>query len=178
MLWHVDTVTTLYCIIITLFPHMSHSSSIIINPPPARGFIRSVSSSDTQLRVSRYVYPTLGISTRLWLTHPWTSDPSIQILDNDSLLNIFYLYRPDILFNVDINVRDGDPSPPKCEEWSGKCWWYKFTHVCQWWWRLIFMSASYLKLCLVCAPGTPVATMLAYFPTLPIVLNYPCETLR
>ena len=44
--------------------------------------------------------------------------------------------------------------------------------VCHRWRYIVFQSASYLRLCLVCARGTPVADMLAHSPPLPIVVNY------
>jgi hypothetical protein len=118
------------------------------------------------------------MSFRSWVTHPSGSNPPIHILDDDSLLNIFYLYRPDILADIDIDVRAGDLDPPKWGEWTCERWWHKLTHVCQRWRRLIFVSASYLGLCLVCTYGTPVAKLLGCFPTLPIILDYPRETLR
>ena len=57
-------------------------------------------------------------------------------------------------------------------EWRRECWWYKFVQVCQRWRYLILGSASYLRLCLVCTYGTPVAEMLAHSPPLPLVLDY------
>ena len=51
--------------------------------------------------------------------------------------------------------------------------WYKLAHVCQRWRNLIFGSASYLGLCLVCTKGTPVANMLAHSPPFPIIIDYP-----
>ena len=100
------------------------------------------------------------------------SNPPIDILDDDSLLNIFYLYRPAILADIDIEVQAGDYGPPKWGEWTRERWWHKLTHVCQRWRRLMFASVSYLDLCLVCTYGTSVAKMLECFPTIPIVLDY------
>ena len=93
---------------------------------------------------------------------------SIHILDDDSLLNIFYLYRPFLLGEgQDFNTRiDGGG------KWAGERWWYRLGHVCQRWRNLIFGSASYLGLCLVCTHGTPVADMLAHSPPFPIVIDY------
>ena len=63
------------------------------------------------------------------------------------------------------------------EEWNHReRWWYDFAHVCQRWRRLIFASASYLGVCLVCTYGIPVADMLAYSPALPLVVDYADET--
>ncbi len=92
----------------------------------------------------------------------------IYILDNDSLLNIFYLYRPVILAddeNDDDRILEGG-------EWGRERWWHKLTHVCRRWRYLILGSASHLGLCLVCAYGTPVADMLAHSPPLPLVIDY------
>jgi hypothetical protein len=93
---------------------------------------------------------------------------SIHILDDDSLLNIFHLYRPFLLGeDQDINTRmEGG------EKWIWERWWYRLAHVCQRWRNLILGSASYLGLCLVCTYGTPVAHMLVHSPPLPLIIDY------
>jgi hypothetical protein len=94
---------------------------------------------------------------------------SIHILDDDSLLNIFYLYRPIFLGeDDDENARLKGGKRP----WVGECWWYKLAHVCQRWRNLIFGLASYLGLFLVCTKGMPVTEMLAHSPSLPLVVDY------
>jgi hypothetical protein len=105
------------------------------------------------------------------LTWPTGNSPhtaSIHILDNDSLLNIFHLYRPAI-FDGDedniVHIKGG-------KGWKRERWWYKLAHVCQRWRILILGSASYLGLCLVCTWGTPVADMLAHSPPLPLDIDY------
>ena len=94
--------------------------------------------------------------------------PSIHVLDNDSLLNIFYLYRPAVF--------DGDESYSQRlfggKGWDRERWWYQLAHVCQRWRKLILQSASYLGLCLVCTFGTPIADMLAHSPPLPLIIDY------
>jgi len=98
---------------------------------------------------------------------PYTT--SIHILDDDSLLNIFYLYRPFLLGeedqNVNIRFKGGG-------QWTRERWWYRLAHVCRRWQNLILGSASYLGLCLVCTYGTPVADMLVQSPPLPLVIDY------
>ena len=89
---------------------MSHSSSIIINPPSARKFSRGTPSSDSQL--SRYV-SHLVMSFRSGVTQPSGSIPPIHILDDDSLLIIFSLYRLVILVGADIGVRASNSGPPE-----------------------------------------------------------------
>ena len=101
----------------------------------------------------------------------WSSPltPSIHILDDDSLLNVFYLYRPFLL------GEDGDENgrlTGGVEDWVRGRWWYKLSHVCQRWRRIILGSASHLGLSLVCTHGTPVANMLAHSPPLPLVIDY------
>ena len=94
---------------------------------------------------------------------------SIHILDDDSLLHIFYLYRPTIFEGDDTDVdriRGGKGS------WDRELWWYKPTQVCQRWRRVILGSSSYLGLCLVCTYGTPVADMLSHSPPLPLIIDY------
>jgi hypothetical protein len=93
---------------------------------------------------------------------------SIDILDDDSLLHLFYLYRPAIF--------DGDESDDTRsiggKGWDRERWWIKLAQVCQRWRKLILGSTSYLGLCLVCTYGTPVADMLAHSPPLPLIIDY------
>ena len=94
---------------------------------------------------------------------------SIHILDDDSLLNVFRLYRP-FLLGEDQNEADrltgGDG------RWARGRWWYKLAHVCQRWRILVLGSASYLDVSLVCTNGTHVADMLAHSPPFPLVIDY------
>ena len=96
---------------------------------------------------------------------------SIHILDDDSLLYLFYLYRPGIFDGVedDFDRMDGGSG------WDRERWWYKLAHVCQRWRNLILGSPSYLGLCLVCTYGTPVADILAHSPPFPLIIDYPDE---
>ena len=94
---------------------------------------------------------------------------SIHILDDDSLLNVFNLYRPFLLGEYEAeNIRIVGGK----ERWDRGLWWYKLSHVCQRWRRVILGSASYLGLSLVCSNDTPVADMLAHSPPLPLVIDY------
>src|SRR6266566_5205399 len=92
----------------------------------------------------------------------------IHILSNDALLNVFSLCRPVLLYDDeaedDLNLEGGD--------WDGECWWYQLVHVCRRWRYLILGSPSYLRLCLVCTTGTPVAHMLANSPPLPLIIDH------
>ena len=100
-----------------------------------------------------------------------TLNASIHILDNDSLLHIFYHYRPFILGedgHPNDRILGGDPE----EGWDLGRWWYELAHVCQRWRNIILQSASYLGVSLVCTTGTPVADMLAYSPPLPLDVDY------
>jgi hypothetical protein len=94
---------------------------------------------------------------------------SIHILDNDSLLNVFYLYRPFLLGEED------DPDSRLlggARGWARGRWWYKLAHVCQRWRNVVLGSASYLGISLVCTDGTPVADMLTHSPPLPLDIDY------
>ena len=94
---------------------------------------------------------------------------SIHILDDDSLLNVFYLYRPFLLGedeNEDNRLIGGKRG------WVRGRWWYNLAHVCQRWRNAILGSASYLGVTLVCTNGTPIADMLTYSPPLPLVIDY------
>ena len=105
--------------------------------------------------------------TKTWPTGNSPHTASIHVLDNDSLLNVFYLYRPPIL-----DGNENDEARVMGGKWDRERWWYKLAHVCQRWRKVILGSASYLDLCLVCTYGTPVAHMLAHSPPLPLVINY------
>ena len=97
---------------------------------------------------------------------------SIHMLDDDSLLHVFYLYRPFLSGeDQDDNVRllGGNGT-----ETRGR-WWCTLVHVCQRWRNIIFGSASYLGVSLVCTYGTPVADMLAHSPPLPLIIHYATE---
>ena len=94
---------------------------------------------------------------------------SINILDDDSLLHVFYLYRPFLSGeDQDDHARRSGGSEI---ETRGR-WWYKPAQVCQRWRNIIFGSASYLGVFLLCTYGTPVADMLAHSPHLPLVVHY------
>jgi hypothetical protein len=103
-----------------------------------------------------------------WLTSNSPHAASIHILNNDSLLHVFYLYRP-LIFDGNENFTD---SLTGGIGWDCELWWYNLAHVCQRWRNLIFGSASYLGLCLVCTFGTPVADMLAHSPAFPLAVDY------
>ena len=94
---------------------------------------------------------------------------SIHVLDDDSLLNIFYLYRP---FFLDEGGKGRKRLYRGGEPWVQGHWWYKLAHVCQRWRNLILGSTSYLRLSLVCTNGTPVENMLAHSPPLPLTVDY------
>ena len=94
---------------------------------------------------------------------------SIHILDDDSLLNIFYLYRPFLL------GEDGDEDAYLLGGkggWVRGRWWYRLAHVCRRWRNVVLGSTSYLGVSLVCAFGTPVEDMLAHSPRLSLAIDY------
>ena len=99
--------------------------------------------------------------------------PSIHILDDYSLLHIFYLYRPFLLGEDEDNEDNGARRLWGGDEgWVRGRWWYNLAHVCRRWRNIILGSASYLELSLVCTYGTPVADMLAHSPPLPLAIEY------
>ena len=101
-----------------------------------------------------------------------TRTVSIDVLDDDSLLHVFYLYRPSLSGedqDDDVRLMGGNEI-----ETRGR-WWYTLVHVCQRWRNIIFRSASYLGIFLVCTYGTPIADMLAHSPPLPLIVHYDTE---
>ena len=92
----------------------------------------------------------------------------IDILDDNSLLNIFYHCRPPLL----LEGGDVDGIGLWDERWGYYYWWYKLARVCRRWRRLILMSPFYLGASFVCRPGTPVAAMLAHSPPLPLIIDH------
>ena len=99
--------------------------------------------------------------------------PSIDILDDDSLLHIFYLYRP-FLLGEDEDYEDKGTSRlwGGNERWVRGRWWYSLAHVCRRRRNIILCSASYLDLSLVRTYGTRIADMLTHSPHLPLVIDY------
>ena len=98
----------------------------------------------------------------------------IHILNDDVLLNIFYLCKPQLL-----NEDEVDTAPIlQGGEWIRERWWYKIAQVCRRWRYLILTSPSHLGLCLVCTYDTPVEDMLAHSPPLPIILDYVDDSRR
>ena len=95
---------------------------------------------------------------------------SIHILDDDSLLNVFHLYRP-FLFGED-EEDEFDRIAGGNERWDRGRWWYKLAHVCQRSRNVVLGSAAYLDVSLVCTNGTPITDMLAHSPPLPLVVDY------
>jgi hypothetical protein len=83
----------------------------------------------------------------------------IRILNNDTLLNIFHLYR----------LADPDEY---AFAWPRQDWWYKLAHICRLWRNIILQSPSRLDLHLFCTNGVPVADMLAHSPPLPLTIYY------
>jgi len=109
------------------------------------------------------------------LVSNWEIDPNrrpfVDTLDDDSLLNIFHLYRPDHS-DEDHGDRDSDGHILGGREWGRERWWYKLVHVCRRWRYLILASSSFLGVCLVCTRGVPVATMLAHAPPVPLIIDH------
>jgi len=106
----------------------------------------------------------------LLMTHGDTNRPRTctDILDDESLLNIFYHCRPPVL----LVEGDGNCIDLLGGGWEPKYWWYKLAWVCHRWRRLILASPSYLGISLVCTSGTPVAAMLARSPPFPLIIDH------
>jgi len=93
--------------------------------------------------------------------------PNVPIhnLDDDSLLSIFHLCRPNFF-------EEDEYGKLLRSSWVQERWWYQLVKVCRRWRSLILGSASHLGLCLICTHGTPVADMLAHSPPLPLIIHH------
>ena len=97
----------------------------------------------------------------------------IDILDDYSLLDIFYHCRPTISeVDGDIESRHGINISVPVWNWEGEHWWYKPAQVCRRWRHLILASPFYLGLSLVCRSGMPVADILAHSPPFPLIIDH------
>jgi hypothetical protein len=88
----------------------------------------------------------------------------IHILNNDILLNIFYLYR--------LDIRDEEDSENIRFRWDRQRWWYKLAQVSRKWRNLILAFPIRLDIHLLCTYDVPVADMLAHSPPLPLAIWY------
>ena len=114
----------------------------------------------------------LSMSYQLLSETPPTGNRSpstlIHLLDDDSLLTTFSLCRP----NKNQHKSEDIFQTKQERLWKSPWWWYRLAQVCRRWRYLVLESPSYLHLTLHCAPGTPVADMLAHSPPLPIVVDH------
>ena len=147
-------------------------SDLASSPSPVQS-TEAIGQGEISSKSQRQGYASFFcFASSYWLIcHIWPSSltVSIHILDDDSLLNVFYLYRPFLL-------GEGEDETSRLiggeGGWVRGRWWYNLAHVCQRWRKVILGSASYLGVSLVCANGTPVADMLAHSPPLPLVIDY------
>ena len=92
----------------------------------------------------------------------------VHILDDATLLKIFYLRRPAPLDEDDVD----DDHILQGGRWHRERWWYNPAHVCRRWRYLVLASASHLGLSLLCRRRSPVVQMLAHSPHLPLTIDY------
>ena len=110
----------------------------------------------------------------IWSTGNSPHTAWIHIIDDDSLVNIFYLYRPPIFDEDECDlVRAFGGKIGSANDGGTNS--HKFV---QRWRNLLLGSAYYLGLCLVCTWGTPVADMLAHSPPPPLILDYQYDDVR
>ena len=88
----------------------------------------------------------------------------INILNDDVLLHIFYVYL--------LDIKDEEENFRLVRKWCHQRWWYKPAWVCRRWRQLILASPSRLDLHLLCTYRVPVADMLAHSPPLPLTIFY------
>ena len=93
----------------------------------------------------------------------------IHILDNDSILIIFSFCRPAVLDESETTYAEVLGGG----KWNRERWWHRLIQVCRRWRYLLLDSAFHLQISLVCAPGTPVAYMLAHSPpSIPLIIDH------
>jgi hypothetical protein len=131
--------------------------------PLVGGLGRRGPSQEPQSSLSEFLFHA---PTRKSIEHSSnTAHSTICILNDDALLNIFYIYQLHICDEQDnedvFSARKWDPR-----------WWYKLAHVSRKWWCLILASPFRLNLYLFCTYGMPVADMLAHSPPLPLIIFY------
>ncbi|KAI9438917.1 hypothetical protein H4582DRAFT_2142025 [Lactarius indigo] len=86
---------------------------------------------------------------------------AIDRLNDDILLGIFDFYRLHDQYS-----------------WNVQLGWCKLSHVCQKWRHLIFESAFYLSMHILCTNGAPMVDTLDHLPPLPLFVNYRYTNLR
>ncbi|KAH9955676.1 hypothetical protein BC827DRAFT_830422 [Russula dissimulans] len=149
---------------------MTHPIPVVPHLQYTESRSSGISSREFRYATRRYApYPRSIIPMKLRASSN-TSRAYIHILDDDSLLYLFALCRPVILHDSASILQGG--------EWGRERWWYKLIQVCRRWRYLILCSSAHLRLCLVCTRGTPVATMLAHSPPLPIIIDWHPDNYR
>jgi hypothetical protein len=142
--------------------------------PVSSTSLQSTERSESQRR--RYAFRCHAYQVAVtcqWPADNSTHTASIDILDDDSLLNVFSSLSA-LFFSARTRMMKSSLFGGE-EGWGRGRWWFKLSHVCQRWRNLILASSSYLGLCLVCTKGTPVADMLAHSPPIPLVVDYNYE---
>ena len=98
----------------------------------------------------------------------------IHTLNDDALLNIFHLYRPELTDEEEFYENGGRVL--QGGKWGNERWWYRLVKVCRRWRYLVLTSPSHLGLLLVCTYHTPISKMLKHSHTLPLVLDFVDES--
>ena len=81
---------------------------------------------------------------------------TVDVLPDESLLDIFDLYREAAIFTYIVESAWG---------------WTTLSHVCRRWRAIIFASPQRLHLRITCSPRTPVKTSLDIWPPFPIAIT-------
>ena len=100
---------------------------------------------------------------------------SVQAFRGDLLLKIFHHCRPSLLGKDGTQSDHDDAHVLEGRKWDSERWWYNLAKVCRKWRYLVLASAPDLGLSLVFSYGTPIADILAYSPSLPLIVDYEDE---
>jgi hypothetical protein len=144
---------------------MPDSLSTTTCPPLIGGFGRRGGRAPSGESQSSMV-PVLFTNSSIERTNSDRPHSPIYILNDDVLVNVFYLYQ--------LHVQDeyADKDGLRMLDWERQRWWYKLAQVSRRWRYIILASRSVLDLHLLCTYGVPVADMLAHSPSLPLTIYY------
>ena len=117
-------------------------------------FLQRPQLGSESAQASRF-HNCISLTVHIVLPPPTFGRGYINLLNDDTLLEIFNCYRLD----------EGD-------DWNDRISWCKLTHVCQRWRHLVYESTFHLGMHIKCTNGTPIVDTLDHLPPLPLLIHY------